>query len=287
MEIKNLSKGYNTGNVIKNITISLAPGMIYGLIGPNGCGKSTLLRCLTGAFRTEKGQVKILDMDVFDNSDAKRKIAFVEDQPVFNYFFDIKQQMKYYHCYYEDFSVEKFDLLLDQFSLNKKAMTNSLSLGQKKKLALALALSRKPEYLILDEPENGLDNEARIVLREYLREVAEQGGCVLVASHDLNNIEGLCDEILFMKEGQVLHQLSVEEMFAGLSKWSVKTNKKSFSDAIILAREGEFVTVVARGNRVITRERLEQEGAEVLNPEKISLLDAYMMYKEGENYENK
>jgi len=280
MNITNLAKGYNHENIITDMSFTMKEGTIYGLIGPNGSGKSTLMKCLCGIYKPDGGSVKAAEENVYDNYNVKKDIAYVDDSPQFNYLYSVKRQMKYYKDFYEEFSVETFEKLMEMFDISLKANAASLSLGQKKKVALSLALARKPKYLLMDEPENGLDNESRIAFRNLLREAAEQGSSILIASHDLANIEDVCDELLFMSKGKMIFQDSVDALMEQVSKWYVRTSKKDFPKAYYIAAAEGFGEVIVWGDREQAKEMLLKEGAEVLQPQKVSLSDAYMIYKE-------
>lgn len=280
MILQNLSKGYNSGNAIHNLSFELKGGTVYGLIGPNGSGKTTLLKCMAGIYRPDEGSLTLDEQPIYDNAEAKRRIAYIDDTPVFYTFYTVRQQALYYGSFYEDFSETTFEQLAESFCLNLFGNAEKLSLGQRKKLCLSLALSRTPDYLLLDEPENGLDNEARIVLRKALREAADRGVCIVLSSHDLNNIEGLCDELLFLQDGTMIYQDSIDALFASVHKWTVQSQARSFSKAIVADASGDVLQVITWGDRESCRDRLEQEGAKILSAEKTTLSDAYLLYKE-------
>ncbi len=280
-----LNKGYTKKDVLKDVTLSLSEGTIYGLIGSNGSGKTTLLKCLSGIFRPDSGSVTMDDAEVYDNPEAKRKIAYVDDTPGFNQLYSVRKQGEYYGAFYEDFSMEAFEKLAGQFELKQKANANNISLGQKKKLALAQALARTPQVLLLDEPENGMDNESRRIFRNCLRDAADNGSTVLLSSHDLGNIEDMCDEVIFLKDGEVILQSTIDDMFAKISKWTVKSAKKDFADTVVLEESGDLLTLGCMGLQAESGEKLQQAGAELISMEKVTLADAYMIYKEVANRE--
>ena len=285
LQITDLSKGYNSGNVIHDISINLSCGTIYGLIGSNGSGKTTMIRCLAGIYRPDTGTILMDENEVYDNVEAKSEIAYIDDIPEYNPLYSIHRQANYYGAFYENFSYELFEKLALEFNLDLKSNAHNLSLGQKKKLSLALALARNPKYILLDEPENGLDNEARIEFRKIIREAADNGACILLSSHDLSNIEDLCDEIIFMDAGKIIFYDTIDRLFENVSKWIVKSKKKKFSRAIVLEECEDLLTVVTWGKKEETKKRLESEGAEIISFEKTNLSDAYLIFKKEGDYE--
>ncbi|MGN0326681.1 MAG: ABC transporter ATP-binding protein [Lachnospiraceae bacterium] len=285
IQTTNLSKGYNSGNVIHDISINLSCGTIYGLIGSNGSGKTTMIRCLAGIYRPDTGTVLMDENEVYDNAEAKSEIAYIDDMPEYNPLYSVQKQANYYGAFYENFSYELFEKLALEFNLDVKSNAHNLSLGQKKKLSLALALARNPKYILLDEPENGLDNESRIEFRKLIREAADNGACILLSSHDLSNIEDLCDEIIFMDAGKIIFYDTIDRLFEQVNKWLVKSKNRNLSHTIVLEECDDVLTVVTWGQREEVKKQLEAEGASIISPEKTSLSDAYLILKKEVNYE--
>lgn len=285
LQTKGLHKGYTAREVLRDVTLTFSEGTIYGLIGSNGSGKTTLLRCLSGIYRPDNGTVTMGEADVYDDPEAKTKIAFVDDTPGFNQLYSVRRQSEYYGAFYPVFSTESFDRYAKEFELNSKSNANNMSLGQKKKLAISLALARNAEVLLLDEPENGMDNEARRVFRNALRDAADNGSTVILSSHDLSNIEDMCDEIIFLVEGKVIYSGTIDDLFAGISKWTIRTEKRDFKDAFLLEENDDLLTLVCKGNAKESADKLNAIGAEVISAEKLALSDAYFLYKEMAKHE--
>ena len=279
IKTESLYKAYNGENVIKDITAELSPGKIYGLIGANGSGKTTFLKCLAGIYRPDSGRAMLDDTDIFDNEEIKSRIAYVGDTPEFWKFYTVKRYADYYAAFYDSFSYERFNELSERFETDKKSYAGNMSLGQRKKLALSLALSRDASHLIFDEPENGMDNEARVIFRQLIRDTADKGSLILLSSHDLTNIEGMCDEIIFLDKGRVIYKNDIDSLLENVSRWTVRSGKLDPGIAVIVEDAGDISTVIMRGNKESTRKILEAAGTEIITNDKVKLIDAYMAYR--------
>ncbi|MCQ2542328.1 MAG: ABC transporter ATP-binding protein [Lachnospiraceae bacterium] len=275
--IKNLAKAYNGDNVISDISLDIEPGKIYGLVGSNGAGKSTLLKCMTGVYRPDSGQVLLDEKEIYDNGECKAKIGFMYDTPVFIASMLVKSYFKYYKKYFEDASWERFIELCDMFGLDLKKGTESLSLGQKKKLQIALNLSRNIEYLVMDEAENGLDNESREQFRNIIRDQADLGVGVIISSHDLSNIENMCDEIIMIDRGRVIYNQNIDSAMSSLHKWRIKSDKQDLKlqDFMIVEELGNIITVLTDMDNAKSRSILEAHGVEIIEQMKVNLSDVY------------
>ena len=285
IKVNELSKKYNAENVIDDLSFTLESGTIYGLIGSNGSGKTTLIKCLTGIYRPDKGEVTLDNNLIYENRNAKREIAYIEDTPLHINHFTVTRMGLYYGSFYDDFSHERFLELADELSLNPKAHISNMSLGQKKKLSFALAFARNAKYIILDEPENGLDNESRLVVRKLIQDAADNGASVLISSHDLTNIEDMCDTIIMIDKGKIIYTDSIDDILENASKWLIKATDASDLDAYVLQQEDDVMTVVLLRDRVSAREYLLSKNTTIIDSLKVELIDTYMALKEVGNNE--
>ena len=282
IKVNNLSKGYNKEKILKDINLELSGGKIYGLAGSNASGKTTLIKCLTGIYKTDGGEVLFEGKAVYDNPKAKEKIGLIFDIHNFLPLKSVTGYAKYYAGFYDDFSFDKFNNLIDKFSVPKKSQVDQLSLGQRKKLQIALVMSRSIDYLIMDEPENGLDNESRELLRNILREASDNGMCVVLSSHDLVNIENMCDELILIDNGIIKFNGSVDDCLSNIQKWRVKGNKEDLKGFVVTEVLGNILTVLSKGDREENENTLRTKGLEIIDIEKVSVIDAYtFMRKEG------
>lgn len=286
LEIKNLQKGYNDRLVIHGIDICIHRGEIHGLIGSNGAGKTTLLKCAMGIYKPAQGTVQVDEKDIYDNPEARAKVAYVSEQLDFINIYSVAGLAKYYQNFYDTFSGEKFDDLVKRFGLNPKRNIGTLSKGQKSKLNFILAIARRPEYLIMDEPESGMDVEGKAMFRDVLiEEVEKEQLGVLFAAHDLADVERMCDRVTMMEAGEVFAQKSVDEFKESVQKWNgilpqKTTDDKLFSMAVHAASGigdlSEFYTV---GEREENERILKKLGIADYSGQQITLEEIYILLK--------
>ena len=213
IEIRELVKTFDGFAALDGASLTVPQGAIYGLVGPNGAGKSTLLRHLTGVYRQDSGTVSVDGADVWENVAVKQRIASIPDD--WHYFMQssIRDMMKFYRGFYPQFNMERYEKLRGVFSLDEKQLIRRLSKGMQKQAAFWIAMCCMPDYLILDEPVDGLDPVMRRqVWSLILQDVAERGTTVLVSSHNLRELEDVCDHVGVMSRGKLLLEHSLSEL---------------------------------------------------------------------------
>lgn len=222
IEIKGFSKSFDGKKVLNNIDISVPKGTIFGLIGPNGAGKTTLIKGLTGVYYGDEGEIKIDGQNVYENVDIKSKIGYVADENYFLSSYRVKDIIKFYEYSYKDFNLDRFKELNKIFKLPEKSYIFRFSKGMKMRLSIMLNLSIMPEVLILDEPTSGLDPVIkRKVMNLLLDEVAERGTTVFISSHNLSDLERICDGIAIINQGKVKYSNTIENMKNKIKKLQV------------------------------------------------------------------
>lgn len=286
LEIKNLQKGYNNRPVIHGIDICIHRGEIHGLIGSNGVGKTTLLKCVTGIYQPAQGTVQYDQKDIFDNPEAKANVAYVSEQLDFINIYSVAGLAKYYQNFYDTFSEKKFHELVKRFGINPKKNIGALSKGQRSKLNFILGIAQQPKYLVMDEPESGMDAEGRAMFRDVLiEEVEKEQVGVLFAAHDLADIERMCDSVTMMETGEIFAQKSVDEFMESVQKWTgilpqKTTDDKLFDMTVHAASKigdlSEFYTV---GEREENERILKKLGIEEYSGQQITLEEIYMLLK--------
>ena len=213
IEVSNVTKRFDGFTALDDLSITVPTGAVYGLVGPNGAGKSTLIRHLAGIYRQDRGQVHIDGEAVFDNPAVKQKIAYIPDEIFYYTQATIRDMMRFYRDVYPSFDTACFDRLGEAFDLDQKRAMRKLSKGQQKQAAFWLALAQRPEIVILDEPVDGLDPVMRRqVWSLLLADVAERGTTVLVSSHNLRELEDVCDHVGIMNRGKMLIERSLSEL---------------------------------------------------------------------------
>ena len=213
IQVKKLVKTFEGFRALDGLDINVPEGAVYGLVGPNGAGKSTLIRHLAGIYRQDSGQVLIDGQPVYENPEIKGRIAYIPDDIFYYTQATINDMMKFYRSVYPRFSPERFEKLAELFNLDRKQPMRKLSKGMQKQAAFWLAMSQCPEVVILDEPVDGLDPVMRRqVWSALLSDVAENGTTVLVSSHNLRELEDVCDHVGIMNHGRMLVERSLSEL---------------------------------------------------------------------------
>ena len=219
IEAINLIKTFEETCALDGLTLTVPESAVYGLVGPNGAGKSTLIRHLTGIYRQDAGELRINGEPVYENPPVKAKIASIPDEIPFWSQATIKDMMRFYASVYPQFDRQYYEQLGRVFDLDEKRMMRKLSKGQQKLAAFRFALAQRPEMLVLDEPLDGLDPvNRRTVWGLILGEVAERGTTVLVSSHNLRELEDVCDHVGIMNRGRMLLERSLSELQENMVK---------------------------------------------------------------------
>ena len=213
IEVKNVTKRFDGVLALDGLNITVPGGAVYGLVGPNGAGKSTIIRHLAGIYRQDAGEVRIDGAPVFDNPAIKERVAYIPDDVFYYTQATIRDMMRFYRDLYPRFDTACFERLGEAFPLDPKRPMRKLSKGQQKQAAFWLALSLRPDVVILDEPVDGLDPVMRRqVWSLLLGDVAERGTTVLVSSHNLRELEDVCDHVGIMDHGRMLLERSLSEL---------------------------------------------------------------------------
>ena len=213
IEIKELKKSFGGFQALDGLSLTVPTGSVYGLVGPNGAGKTTAIKHLTGVYRQDSGEVLLDGAPVFENPAAKEKIAYIPDEIYFFPQAGIKDMAAFYKGVYPKFSEDRYRKLGEAFGLDEKAPIKRFSRGMQKQAAFRLAMSLMPEVLVLDEPVDGLDPVMRRqIWTLLLADVAERGMTVLVSSHNLRELEDVCDHVGIMNRGRMLLERPLSEM---------------------------------------------------------------------------
>ena len=219
IEAINLIKTFEEIRALDRLTLTVPENAVYGLVGPNGAGKSTLIRHLTGIYRQDAGELRINGEPVYENPAVKAKIASIPDEIPYWSQATIEDMMRFYASVYPHFDRQYYEQLGRVFDLDEKRMMRKLSKGQQKLAAFRFALAQRPEILVLDEPLDGLDPvNRRTVWGMILGNVAERGTTVLVSSHNLRELEDVCDQVGIMNRGRMLLERSLSELQENMVK---------------------------------------------------------------------
>ena len=219
IEVRDLVKRFEMKRALDGLNLHVSDGAVYGLVGPNGAGKSTLLRHLTGIYQQDSGEVLVHGEYVFDNPSIKAEIAYIPDEIPFWTQATVNDMRQFYASVYPGFDNDFCDRLQKEFCLDGKLMMRKLSKGQQKLAAFQFALAQRPRIVILDEPVDGLDPvNRRSIWGTLLGDVAERGTTVLVSSHNLRELEDVCDCVGIMNRGRMLLERSLSELQESIVK---------------------------------------------------------------------
>lgn len=254
LEVRNLTKTFDGFRALDNLSLQVPTGSIYGLVGPNGAGKSTLLRHLTGVFRPDSGEVLVDGEPIYDNIPVKAKMVFIPDDIFYFHSANLEDMRKYYAGMYPSFDRNLYERLLQVFRLNPKTAIRRFSKGMQKQAAFLLSICARPEIIILDEPVDGLDPVMRRqVWSILLQEVAERQLTVLVSSHNLRELEDVCDHVGVLHQGRLLLQRSLSELQDNAVKvQTVLRPNTELPEGLNILHEsavGKVRTLIVRGRR--------------------------------------
>ncbi len=267
IKIDSVTKNFDTVRSLDNVSLNIGNGSIFGLIGSNGSGKSTLLRILCGVYRQDSGDVLYDGVPVYEHTDVKRSIVYLSDDQYFLPNSTTADMRRLYRSIYPTFSDEKYKHYLDLFGLDERRKINTFSKGMQKQVSIILGIASQTEYLLCDETLDGLDPVMRQTVRRIIAgEVAERGVCVIFASHNLKEIEDICDHVALLHRGELLFEAGLDDIKLGLHKIQISFERdraETMQTAleqlkpVSLEKRGSLYTLVARGN--------EAELSEILN----------------------
>ena len=268
--------------ILKDINLNIKEGTILGLIGPNGAGKTTLIKILTGVWQEDSGTVKYDDMPVFDNKEVKKRIGYVPDFCNYYESFKVKEIIDFYQLAYDKFDEKRFDEINSTLQISKSKRISSLSKGNKAKLMLALSLSIYPDFLIMDEPTSGLDPVAKRKFVEIiLDEVSGRNTTVLISTHNLADVEQICDSIAIISSGEIQYDGSVDDIKQKVTKLQVifknGFTREAFGEEILeIKNVGSVYYIIIKDYSEKFEEKLRQHGASMVEEVDLSLEEIFV-----------
>ena len=291
IEIQDVVKTFDGFRALDGLTMHVPKGSVYGLVGPNGAGKSTIIRHICGIYRQDSGQVLLDGQPVYENAAVKARLAAIPDD--FYYFpsASCREMMEFYRGFYPHFDRERYEALKDVFrTVGEKRPIRRLSKGMQKQVAFWLALCCRPEVLVLDEPVDGLDPVMRRQVWSLLmNDVAESGTTVLVSSHNLRELEDVCDHVGILNHGKVLIERSLSDLQDNIVKLQVVWDGDAPElpeDFPLLHRSvvGRIHTLIVRGSAAMATTRLSVYNPMLIDAVPLTLEEIFIYELGGEDY---
>ncbi|MCI5872843.1 MAG: ABC transporter ATP-binding protein [Clostridiales bacterium] len=294
IEVRGLEKSFDGFRALRGVDMHVKKGAIYGLVGPNGAGKSTLIRHLTGIYRPDAGEVFIDGQPVYENKAVKAKMAYIPDDLFYFMQADTMEMKRFYEGIYPEFDAKLFYRLQEFFpNIDVKRNIRRLSKGMQKQVAFWLAICCKPELMILDEPVDGLDPVMRRQIWSIIMsEVAEHAMTVLVSSHNLRELEDVCDHVGIMHEGRVRVERSLSDLQGSVSKIQVACQSgmpklpESF-EVLHMSNTGRVYTMIVKGNPRDAEAALAASNPTIVDVLPLTLEEIFIYEMGGADYEVK
>lgn len=292
IEINNVTKKFDDFTALENMSFRVENGSIYGLVGYNGAGKTTLLKTIADVYRATAGTITLDGKVIADNAAIKEKIFYVPDDIYFVANSTMDKMAKFYAGFYPKFNFETYDKLVKLFGLDPHKRLNGFSKGMQRQAEMVLAMSTRPEVLLLDESFDGLDPAKRALTRELIIEYAnETGASVIISSHNLHELENMCDHVGLINGKKLVINTSVDDMSASVCKFRVifndKRDKEDFPNFDIkdFSRDGKIITMVIAGDYEEVEQKLADMAPLLLEKYPLTLEEIFLNEMEDKNYD--
>ncbi len=294
IEVNGLKKSFDGFLALSGVDMHVKKGAIYGLVGPNGAGKSTLIRHLTGIYRPDEGEVLVCGRPVFENRQIKAQMAYIPDDLFYFMQADTMEMKRFYEGIYPEFDAKLFYRLQEFFpSIDVKRNIRRLSKGMQKQVAFWLAICCKPKLMILDEPVDGLDPVMRRqIWSMILSEVAEHEMTVLVSSHNLRELEDVCDHVGIMHRGSIWIERSLSDLQGSVSKLQVASTSgmpklPEHFQVLHMTNTGRVYTMIVKGDPKEAARALAESGTALVDILPLTLEEIFIYEMGGADYEVK
>ena len=288
LQVKNVTKTFGDFKALDNLSMTVPKGTVYGLVGPNGAGKSTAIRLLTGVYTPDCGELTMDGQPIYENIPIKERIGYIPDEIFYFPSATLEDMRRYYKGLYPKFDDALFDRLYEIFNLPPKSPLRRFSKGMQKQAAFHLAICCRPDVLILDEPVDGLDPVMRRqVWSLILSDVAEHGTTVLISSHNLRELEDICDHVGIMDHGKMLLEKSLADMQGSTVKLQIVGDLPEGLDVLHESKSGRLSTYIIRGGADQVAAKVEATNPAYYDVLPLSLEEIFIYELGGVNYEVK
>ncbi|MBE6934141.1 MAG: ABC transporter ATP-binding protein [Ruminococcaceae bacterium] len=288
LEMKNVTKTFDGFKALDDLNMTVPQGCVYGLVGPNGAGKSTAIRHLTGVYRPDRGSITMEGIPIYENTALKARIGYIPDEVFFFPSATMEEMRRFYRDIYPYFDDALFEELYSVFQLPKKGQLRRFSKGMQKQAAFHLTICTRPDVLILDEPVDGLDPVMRRqVWSLILSDVAQRGTTVLISSHNLRELEDICDHVGIMDHGKMLLERSLADMQGNTLKLQMVGDIPQDLEILHESQSGRLKTLVVRGTREAVEAKVQATQPVFYDMLPLSLEEIFIYELGGVNYEVK
>lgn len=292
IQVNHVVKSFDGFKALDGLDMHVKGGSIYGLVGPNGAGKSTIIRHITGIYRPDSGSVVVDGVPVYENPQMKSRIAWIPDELYYFVSASTKDMMKFYRGIYPKFDDKRYQALREAFpEVDEKAPIRRLSKGMQKQSAFWLALCCNPDILVLDEPVDGLDPVMRRQVWSLLmNDVSQRGTTVLVSSHNLRELEDVCDHVGILSHGKVLLERSLSELQDNILKMQVVFQETEMPkmpeemNVLHVTKVGRIYTLIIRGNMEEIKAQIATYNPILMEALPLSLEEIFIYELGGEDY---
>lgn len=287
IQVKNVTKYFDDFKVLDDISLNVKKGTIYGLVGPNGAGKTTIINHINGVLKPLSGEITINGTPVYENINVKQRVLSIADDWFYYSTYTINQMAHFYADIYPQFNYERYEAIKKIFKIDEKRQIRKLSKGMKKQVAFWLVLSAMPQVLILDEPLDGLDPVMRKqVMNLVISDVLDREMTVLVSSHNLRELEDICDWVGIIHKGRMIIEKPLDDLKGSVHKYQMvldeATAEKLAGNECVLhiSKTGSVYSVIMRGEAGSTYDKLKELSPHLC--ERISLtLEEVFIYELG------
>jgi len=266
IEISKVRKVFDDIEAVQNISATIQEGAVFGLVGTNGAGKSTFLRMLAGVLKPDEGTIILDGEEVFENGKAKEKLFFIPDEQYFFPNASAKDMMDYYAMVYREFDKDKFKEYMRRFNLSMERKIHTFSKGMKRQVSVLLGICANTKYLFCDETFDGLDPVMRQAVKSiFVAEMMNRAFTPVIASHNLRELEDICDHVGLLHQGGVLFSKDLEDIKTGVHKIQCVLPDTADEEQLLkeldmlqCTRNGSLLTLTARGTKMEITQRIEQ-----------------------------
>jgi ABC-2 type transport system ATP-binding protein len=282
IKVEGVNKYFDGFQALKDLDLNVRKGSIYGLVGTNGAGKTTIIKHVAGVLLQDEGTIEIDGSPVYENRDVKRKMGYIPDDLFFFSPYNLRESSRFFQSMYHNWSEDRYDDMVRRFGLDERAKLSKFSKGMQKQASFILTMSSMPDYLILDEPIDGLDPIIRKQVWKYVVEdVAEREMTVLVSSHNLREMEGICDSIGILSKGEMMIERDLDELKSDIHKVQVAYESRpeeAYRELNVLHREsrGTVDLLIVRNKKEFVEEVIQRHRPLVFDLLPLSLEEIFI-----------